>query len=207
MYLLLDCEIKYMKTRYLLGAYASVVFGIDAFFLINFGYTSFMKFYPLLVHLPVFIVFVFLSRFNAIKVFFIHWTLVAISTSFSLLGLVVSYFFDSSRVVVNLVSYILYIPTWLIMIKHIRPTFILAISAYYMIFRFFRQTREQLILQSEQNLLINQVAAAKLHFEALEESLEKTKLYRHDMRHHLNLINSYLADNNREAAQKYIAEV
>ncbi|MDF3002573.1 MAG: hypothetical protein K0Q48_2692 [Bacillota bacterium] len=36
------------------------------------------------------------------------------------------------------------------------------IGAYYMIFRFFRQTREQLTLQSAQNLLINQVAAARL---------------------------------------------
>jgi sensor histidine kinase regulating citrate/malate metabolism len=27
------------------------------------------------------------------------------------------------------------------------------------------------------------------------------------MRHHLNLINSYLVDNNKEAAQKYITEV
>jgi two-component system, LytTR family, sensor histidine kinase AgrC len=85
--------------------------------------------------------------------------------------------------------------------------FCLAFSAYYMIFRFFRQTREQLILQDEQNVLISQVTAAQLHFEALEESQEKTVLYRHDMRHHLNLINSYLADNNRKAAQKYIAEV
>ena len=257
MYLLLDCEINSKKARYFLAIYAVAVIGIDVFFLIHYGYTFFMKLYPLLVHLPVFVTFVFISRFNAIKVFFVLWTLVAISLSFSLIGLIVSYYFDSSRVVVNIVSYILYLPTWFIMIKHIRPTFlymlrntnnagwagfslvplsysliiysygrfdldeidiqrifistvllfILAFSAYYMIFRFFRQTREQLTLQSEQNLLINQVAAAQLHFEALEESQEKTVIYRHDMRHHLALISSYLADNNGKAAQKYIAEV
>lgn len=256
MYMLLDCEIRYKRDRYLLGLYAAVVISIDGFILINYGYIFFMKLYPLLVHLPVFLAFVSLSKFKTIKVFFVHWTLVAISTSFSLIGLIVSYFFDSSRVVVNVVSYILYLPAWLIIYRHIRPTFLymlrntnkrwvafsliplsycvilysygrynldevdiqrslisavllfsLAFSAYFMIFRFFKQTREQLILLDEQNVLISQVTAAQLHFEALEESQEKTVIYRHDMRHHLNLIDSYLADNNREAAQKYIAEV
>jgi len=256
MYLLLDCEIRYKKDRYLLGLYAVVVIGMNVFVLFHYGYVFFMKLYPLLVHLPVFLAFVFLSKFKPSKVFFVHWTLVAISTSFSLVGLVVSYFFDSSRVVINLVSYILYLPTWLVIYTHIRPTFLymlrntnkgwiafsliplsycvilysygrynldqvdiqrsaisaallfsLAFSAYYLIFQFFRQTREQLILQDEQNVLISQVTAAQLHFQALEESQEKTVIYRHDMRHHLNLIDSYLADNNRAAAQKYIAEV
>jgi hypothetical protein len=62
-------------------------------------------------------------------------------------------------------------------------------------------------MQNEHNLLQMQIASAQTHFEALQESQEKTMLYRHDMRHHLNLINSYLADNNMEAAQKYITEV
>jgi len=84
---------------------------------------------------------------------------------------------------------------------------ILTLSAYVMILRFFKQTREQLILQNEQTLLQMQVAAAQVHLEELKESQEKAIIYRHDMRHHLNLINSYLIDNNKEAAQKYIAEV
>lgn len=257
MYMLLDCEIKYKKSRYLLGLYAFVVVIIDVFVLFNYGYIFFMKLFPLLVYLPVFLAFVFISRFKPIKILFIHLTVIAIFISFTSVGIIVSYFFDSSRIVVNIVSYSFYIPAWMIIYKHIRPTFlymlrnadkgwagfcliplsycillyttsmmynideldigpiirtaviffILAFSAYYMIFRFFKQTREQLILQDEQNVLISQVAAAQLHFEALEESQEKTAIYRHDMRHHLNLINSYLADNNREAVQKYIAEV
>lgn len=84
---------------------------------------------------------------------------------------------------------------------------ILTFAAYVMILRFFKQTKEQFILQNEQNLLKMQVVAAQMHFEALKESQEKTILYRHDMRHHLNLIGAYLADNNRAAAQKYITEV
>jgi hypothetical protein len=84
---------------------------------------------------------------------------------------------------------------------------VLAFSAYYVVFRFFQQTREQMKLQSEQNLLKIQVAAAQLHFLALEECQEKTTVYRHDMRHHLTLIDSYLADNNKQLAQNYIAKL
>jgi len=256
MYILLDCEIKHKKDRFLLGLYAAVVLICDGFVLLNFGYATFMKLYPLLVHLPVFLAFVFISKFKPIKVFFILLTLIAISTSFSLVGLIISSIFGSSREIVNIVCYILYIPTGFIIYQYIRPPFlymmhntdkgwlgfciiplsysvliysiakydldnvifgpivkdavllfIMTLSAYILILRFFKQTREHLTLQNEQNLLMTQVAAAQIHFEALEESQEKTMLYRHDMRHHLNLINSYLVDNNKEAAQKYITEV
>lgn len=256
MYTLLDCEIKHKNHRYLLWIYATAVLICDGFVLLNFGYTHFMKLYPLLIHLPVFLAFVFISKFKAIKVFFVHWTLVAITTSFSVVGLIIAYFFGSRIEVVNIVCYILYLPTGFIIYKYIRPTFLymmrntdkgwlgfsiiplsysvlnyyscmynlnkafsvvivrnavlyftMAFSAYFLIFRFFVQTREQIILKTEQNLLQIQVAAAQVHFEELKESQEKTMLYRHDMRHHFNLINSYLADNNKVAAQKYINEV
>lgn len=256
MYMLLDCEIKRKRDRYMLGLYVTVVLICDGAVLLNFGYATFMKLYPLLVHLPVFLSFVFISKFKLIKVFFVHWTLVAITSSFSLVGLIISYFLGSSREIVIIVCYVLYLPAWFLIFKYIRwpflymmrnsdkgwlgfsiipisyslllysasmynldnviignilwntvLIFILTLSAYFLILRFFKQTREQLTIQNEHNLLKMQVAAAQVHFEALEESQDKTILYRHDMRHHLNLINSYLADNNKEAAQKYIIEV
>jgi hypothetical protein len=85
--------------------------------------------------------------------------------------------------------------------------FLLTLSAYYLIFRNFRQTREQLNLQNEQDLLRTQVSAAQVHLKSLKESQEQTIIYRHDMRHHLNLISAFLTDNNIVATQKYIAEV
>ena len=256
MFMLLDCEINHKKTRYLLGLYITVILLCDAFVLYTYGYEQFMKLYPLLVHLPVFLAFVFISKFKPIKVFFILLTLIAISTSFSLVGLIISYFFNSSRKVVNIVSYLLYLPTGFIIYKYIRPTFlymlrntdkgwlgfciiplsysvliysigaynldriiigpiikdavllyILALSAYVLILRYFQQTREHLILQNEQALLSTQITAAQKHLEALRDSQEKTLMYRHDMRHHLNLINAYLVDNNKAGVQKYITEV
>lgn len=256
MYMLLDCEIKSKKSRYLMGLCAAIVIVLDGFILFHYGYPFFMKLYPLIVHLPVFLGFMFVSKFKATKVFFILLTLVAISTSFSMVSLSIGFLFGSSKDMTNIISYILYLPTWFMIYKYIRPPFlymlrncdngwigfsmiplsysvliysigmyniddvidkfgvkygvllfIMVSSVYFLILRFFKQTREHLILQSEQYLLLNQVAAAQLHFEALEESQDKTVLYRHDMRHHLKLINSYLVDNNKEAAKKHITEV
>ncbi len=256
MYLLLDCEINTNKKRFLLGLYVVVLLICDGFVLYKLGYTAFMKLYPLLVQIPVFLGFVFISKFKPVKVLFIHFTMVAAATSTTLVGFIISYFFGSNKEVVIIVCYILYPLVWLIIFKYVRPSFlymlrntdkgwlgfcmipfsyslllytvssynlekvvianlirntvlifILTLSAYFLILQYFRQTREQLTMQNEHNLLHTQIAAAQVHFEALAESQEKTMLYRHDMRHHLNLINSYLGDNNKEAAQEYIKEV
>lgn len=256
MYILLDCALKSKKQLYLLGLYAAAVVLCNVFVLRNFGYTTFMRLYPLLIQTTVFLCFVFLSKFSVIKVFFVHLTAVAITTSFVLIGLVISHLLGSDRMTVNVVCYIIYLPTWFVFYRYLRPsflymlrntdkgwfgfctipfvysvlvyftgkydlnevmflssvqdailTFILTLAAYFLIFRSFKQTREQLTMQNEQNLLRTQVAAAQVHLEALKESQEKTIIYRHDMRHHLSLINAYLADNNEAAAQEYIIEV
>lgn len=256
MYLLLDCKVKLKQYRYLLGLYGVLFLICNSLVLLNFNYADLMKLYPLLVQFPVLFAFLFISRFKAIKVFFVHLTAIAVTTSFILLGIVISIFFDSSKIIMNVVCYILNVSTWLIFYRYLRPTFIymlrntekgwygfciiplsfcvfsyftgkyslditiykpilplillnfiLILAAYFLIFRFFRQTREQLTLQNEQNLLQMQVVAAQMHLEDLKESQEKTIIYRHDMRHHLALIDEYLAGNNREDARKYIADV
>lgn len=84
---------------------------------------------------------------------------------------------------------------------------ILAVTAYYQILRNFKQTREQINLQNEQNLLKTQVEASHARLESMMESQEKTVIYRHDMRHHLHLISAFLSDNNVTATQKYIEEI
>lgn len=256
MYMLLDCRIKDKKHYYLLGSFLTIIISFDIFILLNYGYGNFMKFYPLLVHLPTFIVFLFISKFKGTKVFFVLLTLVAISTSFTLIGVIIFLVFDSSRDLINIISFILYVPVGIFIYKYIRPSFlymlnntdkgwlgfsliplsyymiiysiakydlnnlapgamardalllsVLTLSAYYLILRFFKQTREHLILKSEQDLLKTQVTSAQTHLEEIQNSQQKTLIYRHDMRHHLSLINSYLSDNNQDGAAKYIAEV
>lgn len=216
-----------------------------------------MKLYPFLVQFPVFLAFLYISKFKGIKVFFVVLTVIAITTSFSLVGFIISCIFVSTTTFLNVVCYIMYLPIWFIIYKYLRPSFlymlrntdkgwfsfcsipisytmliyliakydlnmlifetktfvtailllILTSSAYFQIFRSFKQTREQVIMQNEQNLLRTQVVAAQMHLEALKESQEKTIIYRHDMRHHLALISAKLADNNGESAKKYIAEM
>lgn len=256
MYTLLDCSVKIKKNLIKVLLFFAILLTVDGVFIFYLGYNRFMNFYPLLIQLPVMVGFMFVSNFKPIKVFFIHWTMVAITTSFSLVGLIVSYFFESNHDIVNIVCFIFYFPTWLVIYKYMRPSFlymmrhtnkgwlgfciipicysillysagnynfdkpvtvsairsltllfIITLSAYYLIIQYFKRTIEQLTLENEQDLLRTQVTAAKHHLEALAESQEKTIYYRHDMHHHLNLINSYLTDNNLAAAQKYIASV
>ena len=257
MYMLLDCEVKRKKNRYLLGLYAIVVIICNALIILNFGYLNFMKYYPLSIQFPVFLAFVFVSKFKVIKVFFVHLTAVAITTSFVFIGLIFSTFFRTDMAITNIVCYILYLPTWFIIYRYIRPTFlymlrntdkgwfgfciiplsysalayfttkynhidivvlkqviaysvlvfILTFASYVLILRLFKQTSEQLTMQNEQKILKAQMSAAQTHLEILEKSEEKAIIYRHDLRHHLNLIDAYLTDNDIDQAKKYIADI
>ena len=257
MYMHLDCDFKNKRKLYLLGLYGAVMITCSILVIMNFEYSYFMKLYPLLIHTPVVLAFILVSRFKVIKVLFIHFTIVATTTSFTIIGIIISSFFGSDRALVSAVCYIMYLPAVFIFYRYLRPSFlymlrntdkgwygfctiplsytlliymmsyynvdavlfepnvvfrallllIMTLSAYILIFRFFRQTIEQLTLQNEQNLLRTQIAAAQMHLVSLKESQEQTIIYRHDMRHHLNLISAFLADNNTAATQKYIAEV
>lgn len=104
--------------------YPAIVLILDGFVILKFGYMAFMKFYPLTVHLPVYLGFMFVSKFKPIKVFFVHLTLVAISMSLSIVGIIISYFLGSSSATVNIVCYILYLPAGVFIYKYIRPPFL-----------------------------------------------------------------------------------
>lgn len=256
MYVFLECKDTEKKKRYRLRIYAVGVLLLDGIILINFGYLKFMKLYPLLVQLPVFLGFVYASKFNIAKVFFVHLTAVAIALSMALMGLEFNHYFNIDRIIMNAISSAMYIPLWLILYRYMGPSirymlnntekgwigfctipltytfliymasrynldyeyvgafarnamliFALTLASYILILRIFRQTSEQLKLQNEQNLLEMQVAAARSHLESLKESQDITIIHRHDMHHHLELINGYLEENETKAAQKYISEV
>jgi len=256
MHMLLDCEVKNKRKLYGLVVYVVAVVLCNLFVLHSFGYATFMTLYPLLVQTTVLLGFMSVSRFSAIKVVFVHLTAVAVTSGFVLIGLILSHVLGAPGVTVNIVCYLLYLPTWFVFHRFLRPSFLymlrntdkgwlgfcaipllfsafayangnynldwitfqqvsvnsvfffaLTLAAYSLILRSFRQTREQLALQSERHLLETQVTAARMRLDALKESHQKTIIYRHDMRHHLNLINAYLADNNEAAARAYITEV
>lgn len=257
MYILLDCDLKNCKKLHLIIPFVAITVIFDTYVLLNFGYTQFMKLYPILVQTPSLIFFTYASKFKLSKVLFIHLTIIALSCSVSVVAIIIAGFLGSTKDVVNVISCIIYPLLACIVYQYLRPTFLymlhnaekgwfsfcmipvsytlliytasrynlndialapktvffallifsLTLSAYCLILHNFKQTREQLTLQNEQNLLRTQISAAQDHLKDLKESQEKTIIYRHDMRHHLNLINAFLADNNIVATQKYIAEV
>lgn len=257
MYLLLDCDFKNRKKLFLLIPFISVVSILDVFIFLHHGYFYFMKFYPLLINLPMVIVFAYVSRFKLNKIIFVQVTIVALVLTVSLLAVIIAGMIGSGKDMVNILTCIIYLPYTLIVYKLLRPSIyymlcnsekgwlsfsiipisysfllysasrynlntiaispktviisllilVLAVTAYYQVLRNFKQVREQINLQNEQNLLRAQVEASHARLETMMESQEKTILYRHDMRHHLNLISAFLADNNITATKKYIEEV
>ncbi|WP_461207556.1 GHKL domain-containing protein [Clostridium sp. DL1XJH146] len=254
--MLIDFEVKQKKDLYFMALFVAFMIVVDSFVWINFGYETFMKLYTILAQIPLFIAFLFVSKYKGIKLVFVHLTVIALVSAIVLLAILISSFFGFSKAIMDVISVILYIPTGFITYRYFRPYIlymlrntekgwlgfcvipltysiltysagnydlgtvisqttlapsirglIFTLVSYIMILWLFKQTREQLTLQNEQNLLQIQIMASKQNVESLKESQEKTIIYRHDMRHHLNLINAYLADNNKEAAQKYITEV
>ena len=83
---------------------------------------------------------------------------------------------------------------------------ILIIAVYMIILRFFKQTREHLMMQNQQNILDVQVGALQERYQTMQELEKKTITYRHDLRHHIHLLEDYLADNNVAEIKKYIIE-
>lgn len=253
---LLDFEVKNKKRLYILGIFIVGIVFCNTFVLIQYGYASFIKYYPLLIHIPSYFCYLLISKFKGIKLVFIMLTAFVFSTPGSLVALSISSFFDYRTDLINVLYIATYIPLAFIIFKYLRPLFLymlrnsesdwlgfcsiplsyygiiyfkgmrdistlgnrsvlviyllvltLTSFSYVMILRFFMQTREHYMLQNEQVIFKSQVSAAQVHLEALKESQEKTIIYRHDIKHHLNLINAYLGDNNIKAAQGYVKEV
>lgn len=254
--MLTDLELQNKKSLYQMWLFAGFMIIFDSYIWLSFGHETFMKFYPFLAQIPLFIVFLFISKHKGIKLVFIHLTIIAIVSSIVLLAVLISGFWNLSETQMNLTALLLYLPTGFITYKFFRPYIlymlrntdkgwwifciipltytmitysyskydmtsvisgasllpiarglIFTLISYIMILWIFKQNREQLALQNEQSLLRMQILASKQNLELLAESQEKTIVYRHDMRHHLKLIDSYLEDSNNKAAREYIAEV
>lgn len=256
MYMLLDCEVKRKKDIYIMGLFVAIFLVFDGFVWVSLGYESLMILYPVFVHVPLFIVFWFVSKYKGIKLFFVLLTVIVLSSPPILIGHIVSTFFGYDDVILNVVCISLYLPITFIVYKYFRPLFhymlgnikkgwvafcliplsynafnyligrydiefvrdepllwidtlvaVLIIAAYVLLLRFFKQTREQLIMENEQNILTMQVSALQARYETIKQSEEKTIIYHHDLRHHLHLINGYLSNNNLAGIKKYITEI
>jgi two-component system sensor histidine kinase AgrC len=82
--------------------------------------------------------------------------------------------------------------------------FIITFTAYVLILDIAKSAREKEALQGEKIALSLLLESADQQLSALQATQEQAVIYRHDMKHHLALIEGYLADGDLEKADKYI---
>jgi sensor histidine kinase regulating citrate/malate metabolism len=80
----------------------------------------------------------------------------------------------------------------------------LASVFYYFLVAYFNELEKRFEMQNEQNILSVQLSALQARTETMKQAEENAMIHRHDLRHHLHLINGYLIENNTAEAQKYI---
>jgi len=80
-------------------------------------------------------------------------------------------------------------------------------TSYMVVFIFFKQIREQFLLKNEQTALKLQMSAMKDHLSALIDSQTMASIYKHDLRHHLQYINTCLLQANYEESSNYIMSI
>lgn len=82
-----------------------------------------------------------------------------------------------------------------------------ALVFYYLLVSYFNELAKQFEMQEAQNLLGVQISALQSQTETIKQAEEKAMIHRHDLRHHLNVINGYLLEGNIQNAHHYIIEI
>ena len=255
LYLITDVEISKVERKKLsllsLLILVCIVSNVAVF--TQLGVQAYARFYPLLVHLPVFLAFSLISKFRGVKLFFALLTSIIMVAPARLVATLVgavsqdsdllysAAWLISCAVMIVLVykyfrapfSYMLryndkgwlgfcaiptiyYVSTYSsgrynFAAPETRSTFInfaalvaITFLSYFLTMTIFKKTRENTLLYNEQALLNTQTEYSKRYIEQLKLSQDLTNVYRHDLRHHLQLINAYLASNNRDEVEHYM---
>ena len=82
-----------------------------------------------------------------------------------------------------------------------------AFSFYFLIPYIYQSLREKMLIQSTQDALQQEISSAEDQIALLNETNQQMAVYRHDMRHQVNLLNRLLADGKIEQAQKFLKTV
>ena len=89
-----------------------------------------------------------------------------------------------------------YVIRWLPMIE--------AFSFYFLIPYLYQSLRDKMLIQSTQAALQQEISSAEDQIALLNETNQQMAVYRHDVRHHINLLNGLLADGKIERAQEVL---
>ena len=72
------------------------------------------------------------------------------------------------------------------------------------IFQYNSELEKQLQLRAKQDFLTMQLQQSYIALSAIQQMQEKTRQYRHDMRHHLTLLQALASENNIEKIKQYL---
>lgn len=85
--------------------------------------------------------------------------------------------------------------------------FVCSVAYLLFVFHISAEERIRIRLEQTQESLNLQITQAVREIKALRESQQKTRTYRHDLRHHMQYLSSCIEDGRCEQAQKYIHEI
>lgn len=71
----------------------------------------------------------------------------------------------------------------------------------------FKSISEYYQLKNDRKAISMQVELYQRQYDAIRENFESVRILRHDMRHHLNAINTFLLDGNPDEAKRYIGKL
>ncbi len=258
MYMLLAINLKIVKKLNIL--LSVIIFSLSLVSSIyvagNYGRASFTSYFPLLVLIPMYIVFYLVSKYRGAKLFFVFISTFIFSTPILRLPYLVGVFVDYSIKIMTIASLFTYIITLVIVNKYIAPLFHYALenlhnnwrllcflpitytllsyltdgdnhtlaawheysyfrilflaviySAYMVILVFFKQIREQLLWKNEQAILTLQMDSMREHLNELKNSQTMASIYRHDLRHHLQYVNTCILQSNFVESSNYIMSI
>ena len=80
------------------------------------------------------------------------------------------------------------------------------VSVAYLVFTvlYNSELEKQIRVERERDVLAAQLHQSKIALSAMKDSQERTRQYRHDMRHHFTLLQVLAAENNMEKVQQYL---
>lgn len=216
------------------------------------GYRLYGKFYLLLTQLPVFVLFVIISKYKGIKLFFVLLTAVFFSSPvmfiisiikcfivpplwvyllcYLLLLVLIKRFFKESFnnmlafaenfvfMVFTVIPLLYYIYGYSLTQYQLADTMInkryfilqipllIVLFSYILLAQIFKMVSEKAELKNAQNLVSAQLNAATKQMEQLRIAERQSAIYRHDLRHHMNYLNTCIAEGKLREATAYIKQ-
>jgi sensor histidine kinase regulating citrate/malate metabolism len=80
-------------------------------------------------------------------------------------------------------------------------------AIYAVLYLNFENITQYYLLKQDKKFMLMQADLQKKDYNAIMDKVNAIQIYRHDMRHHINAINTFLQDNNISEAQKYLSNL